>query len=122
MKHDYRWKGDELEVLILAMRVHNITRKSKDKTTNRAKALHSSRQTEKQPNKKNLGWAMHYTRYLCSPAKRQTEWNKNNPKPKIKQEEGSWGTLGNAELWEKCSSREKQNGEKYFTQERLFSD
>jgi len=90
LKHDYRWKGDVLAVLMLAAPVHNITRKSKGKTTNAAKALCSSSQTEKQANKENLGWAMHYTSYLCSPAKRQkeTEWNKNNPKPKIKQKEG----------------------------------
>lgn len=67
---------------------------------------------------------MHYARYLCSPAKdkKETEWNKNNSKLKIKQQEGSWGTLGNVELWEKCSFREEQNGEKYLTQERLFWD
>lgn len=62
--------------------------------------------------------------YLCSPTKTQKEkeQNKNNPKLKIKQKEGSWGTLGNAELWEKCSFREEQNGGKVFhTRKALFS-
>ena len=33
---------------------------------------------------------MHYAKFLCSPAKTQkeTEWNKNNPKPKGKQQGG----------------------------------
>lgn len=59
LKHNCRWKGDE--VLILAMPAHNITRKSKGKSTNAAKALQSSRQTEKLANNENPGWATHCT-------------------------------------------------------------
>lgn len=108
LKHDCRWKGD---VLILAMPAHNISGKSKGKSTNAAKALQSSRQTEKLANNENPGWAMHCTSAAQLKHKKEKEQNKINPKPKMKQKEGSWGTLGNAELWEKCSFRENKMGE-----------
>lgn len=100
------------------MPAHNITRKSKGKSTNAAKALQSSRQTEKLSNSENPGWAMHST------SAAQLRHKKNRikiTKKKMKQKEGSWDILGNAEFWEKCSFREEQNEGKYFTQERLFS-
>lgn len=84
LKHDCRWKGDE--VLILAMPAHNIIRKSKGKSTNAAKALQSSRQTEKLANNENPGWAMHST---SAAQLKEKEQNKNNSKPKMKQKGGN---------------------------------
>lgn len=81
LKHDYRWKSDGLQVLILAKPVQNITRKSKDKTTNAAKTLYNSRQNhvscacQKQANKENPGWAIPLTGAFAAQLKDKKEQN-----------------------------------------------